>query len=266
MAPATLPVLTYHSIGPRRVVEMAPYEVEQSAFADQMAYLADAGYTPIPAATLGAWLRDPNCVPLPPKPVVITFDDGYANFALALEVLERHAFPAALYVPTAYVGSTSTWLRSPDGAAMQLMSWGDLADVARRGVEVASHGHVHRPVDERPAAEVRADVVRSKELLEDAIGREVSSFAYPHGHNDARGRRAVAEAGYEYAFACRETLAGLHDDRFAISRVFAPTTFDASELGELLVRGRRPPRHGERLLTKAYRAVRRVRAKLDRTR
>jgi peptidoglycan/xylan/chitin deacetylase (PgdA/CDA1 family) len=87
---------------------MEAWEVTPAVFAAQIAHLVDTGYDIIPLARYAQWLDAPAENPLPPKPVVLTFDDGYANFRHALEVLTRHQVTATMFVPTGYIGST-TW-------------------------------------------------------------------------------------------------------------------------------------------------------------
>jgi peptidoglycan/xylan/chitin deacetylase (PgdA/CDA1 family) len=238
------------------------WEVTPQVFADQIGHLVDTGYDVIPLAHYARWLSSPLEHPLPPKPVVITFDDGYSNFSHALEVLNRYQLPATMFVPTAYIGGTSSWLSSPPLADMPIMSWSQLNEIRDAGVEVGGHAHVHRPLDELSRDAVRDDVRRCKQILEDGLGVEVAAFAYPHGYFSARVRSEIVAAGYEYACAVRNSLSGPGDDRFAIARVFTVTTDDLGAFEHMLQHGFRPFVKRERLVTKGWRLSRRLRGRV----
>jgi peptidoglycan/xylan/chitin deacetylase (PgdA/CDA1 family) len=231
-------------------------------FEDQMQYLRDAGYDPIRLAYLAGWLRDPAANPLPPKPAVVTFDDAYTNFDVALDVLREVDVPATLFVPTAHVGETSTWYKTDAARGKAIMSWDALLDVRDAGVEIGSHGHHHVALDEEPVDFVRTELTRSKQLLEDKLGIAVDAFAYPYGWFDDQVRAAVVDAGYGYACAVKNWTSGENDDVYAIARIFPPTTGDLSRFHRVLVSGHKPPRDEEALQTKAFRTYRRLRHRL----
>ena len=256
--PTAVPVLCYHSV----VIDWVPgfWAVSRETFIEQMNYLAEEGYHPIPLADYAAWVRQPGSTRLPSKPCVITFDDGLADFANAVDVLVEHRFPSTMFVPTAYIGKTSSWLPGPQLGGRPVMSVSELVEIRDAGVEIGAHAHIHRPLDERSRQSVREDVTKSKQILEDKLGEEVLAFAYPHGYNDRRSREEVARAGFGYACGVKETLSGPSDDIFAISRVFAHTSSEMAAFAQLLENGARPMHDGERLVTKGWRAARRLRA------
>jgi peptidoglycan/xylan/chitin deacetylase (PgdA/CDA1 family) len=262
LGPRVIPVLCYHSVGPRRVEELQPWELEPAYFDDQISYLRDVGYEPVPLRALAAWLRNPASVTIPTHPVVVTFDDGYTNFELAADILAAHRVPVTLFVPTAYIDDGSTWFDSPEARRARILSWNALRDLHRGGVEIGSHSHRHIPLDEQPFRRAKADIVLSKQLLEDELGEAVRAFAYPYGYYDGRVRRELARAGFEYACAVKNWTSGRDDDHLAIARVFPPAAGDLSTFDRVLRLGNRRPRRREPVQTKAWRMVRRARAQL----
>ena len=160
-----VPVLMYHSIGGTDRLAVRP-----EAFAEQMAYLKDNGYTPLP---FGARADAAE------RPVVITFDDGYADFhEHALPVLARFGFPATVFV-------TTGWLRDAGRHAAGTAAGPD-AHVARRPPRSPPPGWrsartataTHSSTSSAPrrcASELR----RSRALLQDRLGRAVDTMAYP---------------------------------------------------------------------------------------
>src|SRR5690349_566299 len=116
----------YHSISERATWRFRAYTVTPTAFAEQMSYLARAGYEPI-TVSQDVELSKRGGTSLPARPVVLTFDDGYEDFyAAALPVLRRHGFVATLYVCTAYIGGTSQWLRWEREDERTMLSWDQL--------------------------------------------------------------------------------------------------------------------------------------------
>ena len=103
--------------------------------------------------------------------------------------------------------------------------------------------------------------MRSRQELEDGLGRAVHSFAYPHGYHDGTVRRFVEEAGYTSACGVKHVLSSLDDDPFSLGRVIVTRDVDAARLRRLLLDECLPiaPRR-ERLQTKGWRLARRASA------
>ncbi|MFC9972221.1 polysaccharide deacetylase family protein [Spirillospora sp. NPDC127200] len=251
-----VPVLMYHSIRARPPRGTAALAVSPGAFADQMALLADRGFTPVPFSALGG----PS---LPGRPVVITFDDGYADFhEHALPVLERHGFPATVFVTTGWLADAG-----PDAAGRPLdtmMAWSQVREAAAHGVEVGGHSHSHPQLDQLGDAALREELVRSKGLLEDRLGGPVTTMAYPYGYSSARVRRAARAAGYGTACAVANRLAvpagDAGADELAIPRLTVRMSTSLATFGRV-ADGRGIPLVflKDRLLTRGYAVVRRTR-------
>ncbi|MBO3748253.1 polysaccharide deacetylase family protein [Streptosporangiaceae bacterium NEAU-GS5] len=247
-----VPILMYHSVTDRPAPATRPLAVTPAAFAEQLAYLNDHGFTAVT-------FRDYAEGGLPGRPVVITFDDGYADFhSEALPLLDRHGFPATVFV-------TSGWLADagPEAAGTPLdamLSWSQVREAAAAGVEIAGHSHSHPQLDQLRDQELRDELRRNKDLLQDRIGAAVTTMAYPFGYSSARVRRAVREAGYTAASAVANALASDRSDPLAAPRltVGPGTTMDRFARA---VEGRGVARvyAKERMLTKGYALVRRAR-------
>lgn len=205
-----------------------------------MAHLRDSHYTPITAMQLARSMTD--CSPrLPDRPVVITFDDGLADFYTgALPVLKSHGFAATLYVVSGCVGGTSCWLQSVGENEHPMLTWSQLADITANGIECGSHTHTHPRLADLPPAAARDEIIRSKAVLEQHLGLQVTSFAYPHGSYNASVRQAVRQAGYSSACAVHQALSSSVDDRFALSRMVVTGDTDVEAFANML-RGRGLP-------------------------
>jgi peptidoglycan/xylan/chitin deacetylase (PgdA/CDA1 family) len=254
--PRDVPILMYHSIASGADPRFARFVVPPGEFADQLGHLAAAGYEPMTALDLS---RRHATGDLPAQPVVLTFDDAFTDFETAvLPILRQHGFPATLYVPTAYVGRTASWLRDCDEDQRPILSWRALRDVASAGIEVASHSHTHPQLDRMAPPEVRDEVRRSRCILEDNLGVPVEGFAYPFGYWNGSVRSIVSAAGYSYACAVAELPVTATADAWTLPRVTAIAGLGVGGFARLLAASSTPAaRLSSDLKRWAWRAMRR---------
>jgi peptidoglycan/xylan/chitin deacetylase (PgdA/CDA1 family) len=144
--------------------------------------------------------------PPPVDPVVVTFDDGTADFAdVAMPILERHGVPATLYVATDFVDRGRSF---PDDGTP--LSWAALRDAAAGGlVTVGSHTHTHALLDRLPAAQVAAELDRACDLIADNVGAPPAHFAYPKAVAGSPAADAEVRARHRSA-----AVAGTRPNRF----------------------------------------------------
>ncbi|SEF79920.1 Polysaccharide deacetylase [Thermomonospora echinospora] len=248
-----MPVLMYHSVNARPLRATRRLAVDPGAFADQMALLADRGFTPVPVSTLA---DRPGR--LPARPVVITFDDGYADFhERALPVLDGLGFAATVFVTTGWLADAGT---QAAGAPLdRMLSWPQVREAAAHGIEIGGHSHSHPQLDQLPDAALDDELTRNKGLLEDRLDRPVTTMAYPYGYSSARVRRAAARAGYTSACAVANRLP--RDEHvLALPRLTVRQGMDLGTFARL-VEGDGVLRTYafDRVLTKGYAVVRRLR-------
>lgn len=230
----TVPILMYHSISEHASSKFKQFTVSPYLFAQHMAYLKLHSYTPI-TVTQYINARMQAGRGLPPHPVILTFDDGFADFYTdALPVLQQYGFPATLYVSTAFVNHTSSWLQYEGETARRIVTWSQLKEISECGIECGAHSHSHPQLDMLPSESAANEVVTSKKLLEDHLGREVLSFAYPFGYYTADVRQLVREAGYTSACAVDFALTSEATDPFALSRMIVRANTDIEALKRLL--------------------------------
>ncbi len=214
-----IPILMYHSISSYATPEFRPCIVSPEVFDEHLSYLKQYRYTPITVTHLlkaMAFRGDE----LPPRPVVLTFDDGYADFYTnALPALQRYSFVATLYITTAFIGGTSRWLQNLGEGSRPILSWSQLAEISTSGIECGAHSHTHPALDMLPLPKAQDEIVRCKHLLEDHLGQQVSSFAYPYGYYSARLQQIVQATNYSSACAIRLTTSSLYDDPYALARL-----------------------------------------------
>jgi len=224
-----IPILMYHSIAQSTNPKFKQFAVPPALFAEHMTYLRQHSYTPINVTQLVCMFLQGKFA-LPERPVVLTFDDGFADFYTnALPVLQQCGSTATLYIATGFIGSTSRWLAREGEATRPMLTWDQVNEISTCGIECGGHSHWHHQLDALPLAEARDEIVRCKALLEDHLGQKVSSFAYPHGYHSAAIKRLVREAGYTSACAVGYAMSSTTTDPFALARLpmGADTSLDA---------------------------------------
>ena len=231
--PDSLPILVYHSISDEATREFRPYAVSPARFAEHMSLLRELGCVTLTLSDAAQRLL--NRAPLPERAVVLTFDDAFSDFAQhAFPILMAADFVATLFVPSAYVGSTSRWLTREGEDRRPVLSWSEIQNVADAGIEVGAHSHTHQQLDRLSNAALDAELTRSKALLEGHLGREMTAVAYPFGYHSRRVRRATRVAGYTYGCAVGNLSANPRSDRWAIPRLTVKATADGAVLKQLV--------------------------------
>ncbi|MGW2487117.1 polysaccharide deacetylase family protein [Streptomyces sp. NPDC001606] len=265
MSDTPVPILMYHSVAIAPNAATRALSVAPEAFAEQLALIGDLGLTPVTTADLAAHWRSGR--PLPARPVLITFDDGYEGVHRhALPVLAEHGFPATLFVSTG-------WLRGgydTGGGLDTMLDWRQVRELAAAGVEIGGHSHTHPQLDQLPDDALRTELTRCTEIVTEELGVRPVSFAYPYGYSSRRVRQAVRAAGYDQALAVGNDLAHRRQGPYALRRVTVRRSTGAAEF-ERLLHGRALARDfaRDRALTQGYALVRRarqVRRKAIRTR
>jgi peptidoglycan/xylan/chitin deacetylase (PgdA/CDA1 family) len=256
----------YHAVTTTPGSAIAPFTVRPDEFERQLDVVVDSGR---PATTFGALIaaetggEQPPAV-VPPFPVVITFDDGYADFAeSALPALRARTLASTLFLTTGWLAGGPS--REP-GPSDRMLSWAQLPDLLACGVELGAHSHRHPQMDTLPDAALRDELVIPKDRLEQALGRAVDLFAYPHGYSGPRVQRAARASGYRAAAGVRNALHRPGEDAFAVSRLMVTSRTTAQDIARWLD-GIGVPVAGEResWATRGWRAYRRTKAVLRRS-
>jgi len=179
--PAGVTVLSYHQVG---APQPGAVNLAVDAFDAQMGLLADQRQRTEPVTLDDAIAGLASGATPTTDQVVVTFDDGTADFVdHAVPVLVRHGIPATLYLATAFVeDQRSFW---DDGT---VLSWSALRDVLETGlVAIGSHTHTHALLDRVDAATAGRELEASRALVEDRLGVTPVHFAYPKAMPPARG-------------------------------------------------------------------------------
>lgn len=196
---ASLAILTYHSLDASgSVVSVSP-----RAFADQMSCLSDLGFRGVSLREAvdyrtanGGW---------PAHAVILTFDDGYASvYEHAWPVLRRFGFTATVFVISGYIDGRNEWAAPPHGLGVRpMLSWTQISEMCVSGVEMGAHTRTHADLCALSDADAEAEIIASRNDIEQQLQQTVVSFAYPFG---SVSRTALKVAAREFRAACTTTL------------------------------------------------------------
>ena len=199
-----VPILEYHAIQPPIPgAEFPQLFVPQDDFVEQMKWLDAHGYEGVTLDQVeDAWDKGGE---LPPKPIVLTFDDGYlSQYVAAFPALEHFHWPGVLNLVA-------------EGADLPNADVRKMLD-ADPPWELASHTVTHADLTTLDPAELRREVTGSREMLQDRFGVPVNNFCYPAGRYDDTVIEAVSDAGYRGATSQVPGLA-TSEHPFVLSRI-----------------------------------------------
>ncbi len=200
-----VPILAYHQVSSLPEV----YSIDAAEFDQQMQYLSEHGYTAISLAELFAARQSGS--KLPPRPIIITFDDGYEdNYITALPIMEKYKLKGTVFVIAGQVGQT------------EYMTWEQLKAAQAKGMEIGSHTYSHTALTDISPSEQLNELVRSKQVLEAKLGQPVQFLAYPYGQYSVATMAALQQAGYTGACTGRPGLATTGRDVYQLNRINIP--------------------------------------------
>ena len=203
-----LPVLLYHHVGPTQPGTHRSLTVSPARFERQVRCLVRKGYRGISASDWLRWRLDGKG--LPEKPVLLTFDDGYADLAQhAFPVLQEFGFKAAVYIVTGRIGSTNTWDEECGSGTHRLLSADQILYWVGRGIEFGAHSRTHAELTTLEPHELEEEVLGSKRDLEQLLGHRVVSFAYPFGFHNTSVVECVSSI-FDLAFGISPNERGIN--------------------------------------------------------
>jgi len=209
----------YHQVGRFSLLPWKTHGAEfcdVNAFRRQMRFLRRAGYTVVSVETMCRGVRGE--VALPAKPVALTFDDGFQNFAdCAWPILQEMGYPATVYLVSQSIGKDADWLKS-NRPRSPLMDIPTLHRLLAEGVTFGSHGRTHRRFAVLGEEERREEVLGSKYELENILGCKIKDFCYPYGNYDEPLRDLVKSVGYCSAMTCIQGATHFAENVFELPR------------------------------------------------
>jgi peptidoglycan/xylan/chitin deacetylase (PgdA/CDA1 family) len=259
-------VLMYHNICDDPEPGLSPYyqtNTSPAVFRQHMQFLADHGYKTITVTDLVAALNTRShslSAPggegqgevVPDRRVVLTFDDAFQSvYTEAFPVLQQHGFTASVFLPTAFIGDTRRQFRPASGSrlstlnsqpstTLDCLTWSEVAEMRRHGIEFGSHTVNHPELVKLSWLEIKSELVNSRNEIEQRLGEPATTFCYPFAFPQANHsftqtlRALLVETGYSSCLTTRLGCVQPGDDPFSIKRLPANSLDDPAFLAAKL--------------------------------
>lgn len=196
-------VLNYHKVDRMNI----SLSVLPEDFDTQMRYLSENNYHTITPQELYDSLS--GNLELPENPVLITFDDGYAdNYRNAYPILKKYGFKATIFVISSFLGVEKNYF-----------TWDQAREMEENGISIQSHTVDHKSMTDLTDDQLRAELVESKKKIEAELGKPVEFIAYPTGTYNLHIAQLVKDAGYKAAFTIKFGNVDKASNVFALERV-----------------------------------------------
>ena len=225
-----VPVVMYHSLLPGG---NSDFVVDPDLFEQDLQHLQQHGYTTVTVADLIAYVKDGT--PLPEKPVMLTFDDGYYNnYLYAHPLLQKYGMRAVL----SPIGSVSEFYSAnpaeQDHPRYSHVTWAQLREMVQSGVwEIGHHSydlhHTDRgrkgvaqkkgESDAAYATLLTDDLQKAADLLKTHVGVTPTVFVYPFGAHTTGTDPVLKEAGFAATLSCVERVSTITRDPDSLWRI-----------------------------------------------
>jgi peptidoglycan/xylan/chitin deacetylase (PgdA/CDA1 family) len=197
--------------------------VTPAQFESHLAYLRQAGYETISMKELAYALSRQN--PLPARPIIITFDDGYRdNYENAFPLLRQYSYTGVFFVFTQPI----------DAHNISYLSWEMVIEMHKAGMEFGSHSYRHSDLSNKDVDFLVYEILGSKEAIEERIREPVHFFSYPSGRYDDLTIRVLASANFWGAVTTQFGVEQSFGSRFEMQRIRVRGNDTAEDLAEKL--------------------------------
>lgn len=205
----TPPIAMYHSVKPDAEASDR-LSITDKTFEKQMSFLSSHHYNVVSLEQLADYIEGGKSIP--PKTVVLTFDDGNLNnYVYAYPVLKKYKLPAAMFIIINEVGR-------PQG---DKMTWEQIKEMSDSGlISIGSHALGPEPlVNIKSQEEIKRQIFDSKKVLEKKLGKPTFAFSYPEGLFNPYIKQTVIDAGYKAAVGTKTGRSSSGRDLFALKRL-----------------------------------------------
>lgn len=199
----SVPILYYHSIDYEEGNEL---RVPPEEFEAHMKHLSQNGYESVTLDDLYQYFYAGK--DLPEKAFVLTFDDGYEdNYTHAFPIAKKYGYNGTVFVVTEWIGGKG-YLNQQQLLEMNLAGW-----------QIESHTVTHPYLDSISPEQIKEELLISKEVLEELLGKPKVAFAYPYGVYDSSIIKLCREIGYKMGLTTDRGWAG-PEDPFRMKRIY----------------------------------------------
>lgn len=197
--------------------------VPPALFEEHLQYLRDTGYTSITLRDLLLALQ--IGYPLPPKPVIITLDDGYRDaYTEAFPLLRYYGFTATFFLITGLI----------DEGHPGYLTWEQVTEMSAAGMDMEAHGHTHVDLRGRSVDYLIWQILGAKEAIEARTHKAVRFFCYPSGKYDEQVARVLQSANYWGAVTTEHGALQCSTRPFELRRIRVRGTYHAEDLASVI--------------------------------
>ena len=213
--PSGIPVLMYHKIGDDKDNDAV---IREDLFREQMKFLKDNGYNPLTMDQLYEYVV--NGAAVPEKPVVLTFDDGYADtYSIVYPLMKEYGFAATVFINPGDVGTRLTW--------------DQIREMHKNGITISNHGFQHIEMGQLSEAKQIENITKAQEALAKEVGiKDNPWFCYPYGDKNEFTDSASKKAGIKMGMAMKSGWAHTGDNPYNILRVWVGNAVDIKHFEE----------------------------------
>lgn len=210
-----IPIIYYHKvIKDESEAGKHGIYVTQKLFDEHLKYLADNNYKTVTLEE-ALLLKKEN---RKGKYVIITFDDGYEdNYLYAFPILKKYNFNAEIFLVAGL--ESNEWDRKDNEPLSPMLKKEQILEMKEYGIRFGSHTMGHKDLTLCTPAEMDSEISGSKKMLEEKLGFEITSIAYPYGNYNEEIIKKVKEAGYKTGYATDHGPQGMHEDIYRIRRI-----------------------------------------------
>lgn len=207
-----IPILIYHNFAENVDEKYLSTTVTPIEFENQIKGLLDKGYTAITFTNLYNYLKGRE--KLPPKPFIITMDDGYqSTYIYAYPILKKLKTPAAIFIIPDFIGKNTTM--NP------CITWDESKEMEKSGlVEIQNHSLRHEYFDTLTKEIIIRSASGAQDIIDKQLGkRKVTVFSYPGAHSTKAARRILQEHGFDMQITGLNNIVTIDSDMTNLNRV-----------------------------------------------
>ncbi len=183
-------ILLYHRVLPKEdnLSKISPEEkvfsVKEKEFSKQLEYLHSNGWKTLNLNQLLEYLQGKTS--FPDKTLIITFDDGnQTDYTIAFPLLEKFGFKATFFLTTDFIDKSGHLQKS------------QILKMSQEGMEFGSHGKTHKFLSTLNDDELKSELLDSKKMLEEIIGREINLLSLPGGYHSVNVKRITKKLDFK---------------------------------------------------------------------
>ncbi|MDP2806954.1 MAG: polysaccharide deacetylase family protein [bacterium] len=214
-AKGSIPILAYHKVDTR--LELGGTMISPRRFARHLALFKKNGYQSVTLSQAVDLMR--QGAGGGEKYLCLTFDDAYQGlYRHAFPLLKEFGFTATVFVVTDYVGKSNDWDINWGGLKFGHLTWEQMKEMQAYGIEFGSHAKSHRDLRFLSPEQLRDELTESRKMMEQNLGRPVTTLSYPFGLYNEAVKQAAREAGYLSACSFSPKMKNNLIDFYALRR------------------------------------------------